>query len=891
LKSLSQTCKLSRSMTVCISTIPKLKELTLEDISKLPQEIIPDTSPCVIVQGYYEPGDGGGGHFFWDGSFCVDLSMFPKGEDFGTIIKPNSITDYSISGRWRRIFDGPLSSKWFGARGDFNPETGKGGESDTEAIQAAFDVVKYTGIPLYLPPGKYKVTTPLKYHSSNLNADYQSKIDTEVPYHKSQQGLHFFGAGMQKSILYNEINNPNNKPPGGPAISITRDSKDTRTFQQTGLIRDLKITSKSVTDGSIGIDMQATWGYTLERIRIRDMGSHGLILRNQFWNGVTSDFDACAYVHLDNVISEFNGGWGIIVSTAVYNVSTAFTHIERCIIDGNKGGGIQWTGQQGLIERCGIHANGVYPMDSTAGRSVPTPVSGAHGILIKNVHAPSFGLHIDGCEFQGNSQIQIAVQYGSNIKISQNIFSADDLDKRFSFPEIDIQVGDANLGDIDLSSTPKISELDFDGRTPTRALTSEESEGDILKIKGALAPKQSLIFSFLAEGKKWLVVNYADRPILLTDGVSPPITVASNTEKTIGVVTKVDKVYLREFRPDLVNGCVIEDNRIRASWNTKKLIEVITDGRSTMVPGGWGEIGSIMPPHTVVKVNSNAVGTIIRNWWIFSLPNDDQHKLIDAAEYDPYTHQRLPIAPSIYPGKTHIKTDFQREGLDGGHVLLPFASRQEDISEDLIYIPDTSNWSSYRFRIIGNTNTFTLGNPTVRSIGSPLFFEFVNGRNVEVTVNFDCDYSVGGNIILPPASVVTNNPKCLPSPTTVTGILLFEEGNKWTLYSPWTCNGVPLSIHELATRTPNQGRTSILMKDKTRELAAEEYNKRIIDISGTLTSDQEIIFPLKDGSEWLVRNNTSGGKTITVKGTTGTGVGISAGDVKNVFSDGINFYG
>ena len=40
--------------------ISRLKELTLEAISKLHKESTPDTSPCVIVQGYYEPGDGGG---------------------------------------------------------------------------------------------------------------------------------------------------------------------------------------------------------------------------------------------------------------------------------------------------------------------------------------------------------------------------------------------------------------------------------------------------------------------------------------------------------------------------------------------------------------------------------------------------------------------------------------------------------------------------------------------------------------------------------------------------------------------------------------------------------------------------------------------------------------
>ena len=67
-------------MTECVDTIAKLKEL-------IPA---PDTPPCVTVHGYHKPGDGGGGSFFWDATFNVDLIKFPNGEDFGIIIKPNS---------------------------------------------------------------------------------------------------------------------------------------------------------------------------------------------------------------------------------------------------------------------------------------------------------------------------------------------------------------------------------------------------------------------------------------------------------------------------------------------------------------------------------------------------------------------------------------------------------------------------------------------------------------------------------------------------------------------------------------------------------------------------------------------------------------------------------
>ena len=41
---------------------------------------------------------------------------------------------------------------------------------------------------------------------------------------------------------------------------------------------------------------------------------------------------------------------GSRVHTETTNASTSFTHLERCIIDHNLGGGIRWTGQLGLIE-------------------------------------------------------------------------------------------------------------------------------------------------------------------------------------------------------------------------------------------------------------------------------------------------------------------------------------------------------------------------------------------------------------------------------------------------------------------------------------------------------------------------------------------------------------
>ena len=75
------------------------------------------TSDCLTVLGYDTPGDGGGGEFFWDSSFNVDLNTWPQGEDGGLVIRPNG-RQPSQAGRWRRKVEAAVSVKWFGAKGD-----------------------------------------------------------------------------------------------------------------------------------------------------------------------------------------------------------------------------------------------------------------------------------------------------------------------------------------------------------------------------------------------------------------------------------------------------------------------------------------------------------------------------------------------------------------------------------------------------------------------------------------------------------------------------------------------------------------------------------------------------------------------------------------------------
>ena len=52
---------------------------------------------------------------------------------------------------------------------------------------------------------------------------------------------------------------------------------------------------------------------------------------------------------------------GVFVDAVDDALSTGRIHFERCKIEENKGGGIQWVGPNGVIEQCGLYRNGVCP--------------------------------------------------------------------------------------------------------------------------------------------------------------------------------------------------------------------------------------------------------------------------------------------------------------------------------------------------------------------------------------------------------------------------------------------------------------------------------------------------------------------------------------------------
>lgn len=100
---------------------------TVNTIAEL-QQVTPTTGATLLVLGYHEAGDGGGGIFRAD-------PVSAEADDGGMIIASNDPS----KGRWKRVYDGPVSVKYFGARalGDNTSDTVAA--HNRAAIQAAIN--------------------------------------------------------------------------------------------------------------------------------------------------------------------------------------------------------------------------------------------------------------------------------------------------------------------------------------------------------------------------------------------------------------------------------------------------------------------------------------------------------------------------------------------------------------------------------------------------------------------------------------------------------------------------------------------------------------------------------------------------------------------------------
>jgi hypothetical protein len=118
--------------------------MRVDSISAL-KALSPVVGDLAELTGYYSPGDGGGGSFYWD-------SASTEIPNDGTIIEPNSLP---ATGRWKREIWEPVNVQWFGAIPDYDKST-QTGTDNTIAFQKAVDYLNSIGGgTLFIPGGNY----------------------------------------------------------------------------------------------------------------------------------------------------------------------------------------------------------------------------------------------------------------------------------------------------------------------------------------------------------------------------------------------------------------------------------------------------------------------------------------------------------------------------------------------------------------------------------------------------------------------------------------------------------------------------------------------------------------------------------------------------------------
>lgn len=88
----------------------------------------------------------------------------------------------------------------------------------------------------------------------------------------------------------------------------------------------------------------------------------------------------------------------------------------------------------------------------------------------------------------------------------------------------------------------------------------------------------------------------------------------------------------------------------------------------------------------------------------------------------------------------------------------------------------------------------------------------------------------------------------------------------------------------------SSGASTVTMTNANVTLTPLEYGKRIIVLTGTLTSNLNLIFPSIPGA-WVVLNKCTGNFAVTCKTAAGTGFAINVGSYQFVSGDGVNVYG
>lgn len=227
-------------------------------VLELPNYAVSADSSLIDVAGYYKPGDGGGGQFYWSRTSTATPVQ-------GMIIQPSYITG---SGRFIRILkNNTLNALDFGAKGDYSFD-------NTTPLQTMFDyAVTINAAKCVIPSGAYLFTRLIIGHGTVSVDSKTSGLQIEGMGMPTASGPQFGGTGLYSTAS------------GGAAIATDTTLQKNITFRNFGLYSNI--------EGNV------------------DTGFHINHSRHSFWTWENVDFSGfkvCAAQELGtgNANGEFN---------------------------------------------------------------------------------------------------------------------------------------------------------------------------------------------------------------------------------------------------------------------------------------------------------------------------------------------------------------------------------------------------------------------------------------------------------------------------------------------------------------------------------------------------------------------------------------------------------
>lgn len=315
------------------------------------------TNASVEVRGYYEPGDGGGGTFYY--------APF-EATNRGTVFQAGS-----ASFVWKRVIPpGGINPRMFGAKGNFNATTVPTGDDDTAALQAMIDYSADTGTPISGWPGNYQVTSTL-----TVPDNFGSKID-------------FGGASISGDTIY-YVNATNT-----PFLTLLDPSR----FEICNLALYFK--------------PENGWGLS-DAASQAQQNTNAYVFRSVGWGTFMNIHDISAFYGSGFIVSNFDTNLVSRSEARLFNnnIETVTCRYGYAAIDHNAGSGSTWNnlylnassgGTTNMTAQSAIVSRSF--MNNEVFNRVNIEWSGFTGemLALTNAEVQFNGLHVEGVNFPTN---------------------------------------------------------------------------------------------------------------------------------------------------------------------------------------------------------------------------------------------------------------------------------------------------------------------------------------------------------------------------------------------------------------------------------------------------------------------------------------------------------